>query len=137
MRYIDTNVILRFLTDKKPDEKLINFFKRVKSGKEEVKCIDMVFFQTIFVLNSFYKIEKKEIIKAMRKLLGFKGLKIKDKQTVDRALDFWEKHPDDIIDCYIVACMEKDGESEIYSFDKKIDRLSVKRVDPRTTIANP
>ncbi len=90
----------------------------------------MVFFQTIFVLNSFYKIEKKKVVKVIRKLLGFKGLKIKDKQTVDRALDFWEKHPDDIIDCYIVACMEKDGESEIYSFDKKIDRLGVRRVSP-------
>ncbi len=136
MRYIDTNVILRFLTNENPDEKLINFFKRLKSGETEVKCIDMVFFQTIFVLNSFYKIEKKEIIKAMRKLLGFKGLKIKDKQTVDRALDFWEKHTDDIIDCYIAACMEKEGESEIYNLDKKIDRLGVKRVDPRTTISN-
>ena len=130
MRYVDTNVILRFLTDKRPDKKLIDFFKKIESDEEKVKCIDMVFFQVIFVLRSFYKIEKKEIIKEMRKLLNFKGLKMKDKQTIERTLDFWEKHPDDIVDCYIVSCMEKDGESEIYSFDKKIDRLGVRRLSP-------
>lgn len=130
MRYVDTNVILRFLTDKRPDKKLIDFFKKIESDEEKVKCIDMVFFQVIFVLRSFYKIEKKEIIKEMRKLLSFKGLKMKDKQTIERTLDFWEKHPDDIVDCYIVSCMEKDGENEIYSFDKKIDRLGVRRLSP-------
>ena len=130
MRYVDTNVILRLLTDKRPDKKLIDFFKKIESDEEKVKCIDMVFFQVIFVLRSFYKIEKKEIIKEMRKLLSFKGLKMKDKQTIERTLDFWEKHPDDIVDCYIVSCMEKDGENEIYSFDKKIDRLGVRRLSP-------
>ena len=130
MRYVDTNVILRFLTDKRPDKKLIDFFKKIESDEEKVKCIDMVFFQVIFVLRSFYKIEKKEIIKEMRKLLNLKGLKMKDKQTIERTLDFWEKHPDDIVDCYIVSCMEKDGENEIYSFDKKIDRLGVRRLSP-------
>jgi len=61
----------------------------------------------IFVLKSFYKVEKKEITKEMRKLLGFRGLKMKDKQTIERTFDLWEEHPDDIIDCYIVACMKK------------------------------
>jgi len=127
MRYIDTNVILRFLTDKNPNKELIDFFKRIKSGEEEVKCIDMVFFQVIFVLKSFYKVKKEEIISVMRELLGFKGLKMKDKQTLERTMELWGKHPDDIVDCYIVACMEKDGENEIYSFDEKIDKLGVKR----------
>ncbi len=130
MRYIDTNVILRFLTNKSSNKKLIDFFKKIEKGEEEVKCIDMVFFQTIFVLKSFYKIEKEEIIDAMRNLLTFKGLRMKDKQTIERTLDLWERHPDDIIDCYIVACMEKDGESEIYSFDKKIERLGIRRINP-------
>jgi len=130
MRYIDTNVILRFLIDGNQNKKLIDFFKKIESGEKEIRCIDMVFFQVIFVLKSFYKIEKKEIIKEMRKLLCFKGLKMKDKQTIERTIDLWEKHPDDIIDCYIVACMEKDGTSEIYSFDRKIERLGVKRVSP-------
>ncbi len=130
MRYIDTNVILRFLTDKNPNEKLIDLFTRIERGEEEVRCVDMVFFQVVFVLKSFYKIEKDEIIDTMRSLLTFKGLRMKDKQTIERTLDLWERHPDDIIDCYIVACMEKDGESEIYSFDKKIERLGIKRINP-------
>ncbi|WP_025209726.1 PIN domain-containing protein [Hippea sp. KM1] len=130
MRYIDTNVILRFLTDKNPNKRLVDLFARIERGEEEVRCIDMVFFQVVFVLKSFYKIEKGKIIDVMRKLLCFKGLKMKDKQTIERTLDLWEKHQDDIVDCYIVARMEEEGASEIYSFDRKIERLGVRRIDP-------
>ncbi len=38
MKYIDTNVILRFLTDKSRNEKLIDFFKKIESGKELIWC---------------------------------------------------------------------------------------------------
>ena len=102
----------------------------MERGEEEVRCIDMVFFQVVFVLKSSCKIENGEIIDAMRKLLGFKGLKMKDKQTIERTLDLWEKHQDDIVDCYVVARMEEEVASEIYSFDRKTDMLGVKRIDP-------
>jgi predicted nucleic-acid-binding protein len=130
MRYIDTNVILRFLVEKDGyTPELVSFFDSVAKGTIQVKCLDMVFFQVIFVLKSFYKVEKRKIINAMKRLLLFKGLKFKDKRLLERTLDLWEHHSDDIIDCYIVANMEKDKEKEIYSFDKKIGRLGVKTLD--------
>ncbi len=128
MRYIDTNIILRFFTEEKPSKKLIDFFERLQKGEERVKCLDMVFFQVIFVLKSYYKAEKCEIVKGMKELLYFKGLRVRDRQTLERTLELWETHPDDIIDCYIVANMEKEDEREIYSFDKKISRLGVKPI---------
>ena len=127
MRYIDTNIILRFLTeDKTSIPNLVNFFNKLKIGEVEVRCLDIVFFQTIFVLKSFYKVGKEEIIPVMKTLLAFKGLKFKDGKILERTLELWERHPDDIIDCYIVSNMEKEGEKEIYSFDRKIEGLGVK-----------
>jgi predicted nucleic-acid-binding protein len=36
----------------------------------------------------------------------------------------------DIIDCYIAARMEKTGEKEIISYDKKINKLWLKIIEP-------
>jgi predicted nucleic acid-binding protein len=50
--------------------------------------------------------------------------------VLERTLELWEKHSDDIIDCYIVANMELENETELYSFDKKISKLGIKCVSP-------
>lgn len=130
MRYIDTNVFLRFLTEEKENlsKELLDFFKNLQEGNAKAKCLDVVFFQTIFVLKSFYRVEKNRIIETMNNILSLDGLHIKNKRVLERTLELWEKHPDDIIDCYIVANMEQDGENELYTFDKKIKELGVKTI---------
>ena len=49
---------------------------------------------------------------------------------LEKTLELWEKHSDDIIDCYIVANMELENETELYSFDKKISKLGIKSLSP-------
>jgi len=130
MRYIDTNVVLRFLTEEKenlPNE-LLDFFKNLQNGNVKTKCLDIVFFQIIFVLKSFYKVEKNRIIEIMDHILSLDGLYIKNKRILERTLELWKRHPDDIIDCHIVANMEQDGENELYTFDKKIKKLGIKTI---------
>jgi predicted nucleic-acid-binding protein len=83
MRYIDTNVFLRFLTEdrnKIPDG-LLDFFKSLKEGNIKVKLLDLVFFQVIFVLKSFYKVEKDRIIEVMREILSFDGICARNKKV--------------------------------------------------------
>ena len=125
-----------FLVEAKENlpERLLTFFERLEKGELKVKCLDLVIFQTIFVLRSFYKIEKKEILEVMRKILSLNGLYIKNRKIIERTLDLWETHSDDIIDCYIVANMENDDERELYSFDKKIKRLGIKVVRDFTIV---
>jgi predicted nucleic-acid-binding protein len=132
MRNIDTNVFLRFLTtDKeKMPKSLLTFFSKLENGETKVFCLDLVFFQVIFVLKSFYKVEKEEIINKMLNLLSFDGLYMKDKRVIERTLEMWRNHPGDIIDCYIAANMEKSGEKEIVSYDKKIEKLGLQRIEP-------
>jgi predicted nucleic-acid-binding protein len=132
MRNIDSNVFLRFLTtDKeKMPKSLLNFFSKLENGETKVFCLDLVFFQVIFVLKSLYKVEKEEIINKMLNLLSFDGLYMKDKRVIERTLEMWRNHPGDIIDCYIAANMEKSGEKEIVSYDKKIEKLGLQRIEP-------
>jgi len=130
MRYIDTNVVLRFLTKEKENlpNRLLDFFKNLQNGNVKTKCLDIVFFQIIFVLKSFYKVEKNRIIEIMEHMISLDGLYIKNKRILERTLELWKRHPDDIIDCYIVANMEQDGENELYTFDKKIEKLGIKTI---------
>ena len=65
----------------------------------------------------------------MKSILSLDGLYMQNKKIIERTIDLWENHPDDIIDCYIVANMENDGETQLYTFDKKIKNLGVKIVE--------
>jgi predicted nucleic-acid-binding protein len=132
MRNIDTNVFLRFLVADRddPPKGLLEFFSKLQKGEIELICLDLVFFQAIFVLKSFYHVERGEIINRMLELLSFDGLFMKDKRVIERTLEMWKDFSGDIVDCYIAATMEKSGEKEILSYDKKIERLGIKRVRP-------
>jgi len=82
------------------------------------------------VLKSYYQVEKEEIISKMLDLVSFDGLYMKDKRVIERTLEVWKDYSGDIIDCYIAANMEKLGGKEIVSYDKKIEKLRIKRIEP-------
>ena len=48
------------------------------------------------------------------------------------ALDFWAQQPRlDFADCYHLALAEELGMTQVYSFDKKMDRYAgVERIEP-------
>ncbi len=133
MKFIDTNVFLRFLIGDVRGEKekrLLKLFSEMQTGDIKVFCLDIVFLQVIFVLKSYYGVNKEEIIEKMLDLLSFEGLIVKDKYVLERTLEMWRKHSGDIVDCYITASMEKAGEKTLISYDKRIERLGVKRTEP-------
>ena len=77
---IDTNVLIRFLTnDRKPKYKtLYAFFNSLEKGEIKAELKLIVLFQTIFVLKSYYEVPKNRIAKALIAILKFKGIRIKE-----------------------------------------------------------
>ena len=132
MKLIDTNVILRFLLDDKSDKYsgLYDFFSKIESGEEKLECKPLIFFQAVFVLKSFYKIEKAKICEMMLTLLDFKGFHVEKKSVIQSTLELWEANNTEIIDCYLISCMEEKGEKFLYSYDKGFDKFGVKRIEP-------
>jgi predicted nucleic-acid-binding protein len=94
----------------------------------ELKLI--VLFQVIFVLKSFYKVPKEEIVSGLTELLRYKGITVKEKKTIQRTLELWREKNVEIVDCYLLACLEKDGQSIIYSYDRDFDKFQVNRKEP-------
>jgi len=132
MNQIDTNVIVRFLTaDDNPKFKgVYQLFKRLESNQERVEIKPLVFFQTIFVLKSFYKVEKEKIAYLMGLILELPGIFMEKKAVYRRTIEIFGKENLDVVDCYLLACAENDQDAILYSYDKNFDRYGIRRIEP-------
>ena len=129
---LDTNVIIRFLTsDKSPKYKtLYSFFESLEQGKMRVELKLIVLFQAIFVLKSYYQIPEGQIAERMLELIEHKGIAIKEKKIVRRTLELWRENNLEIVDCYLIACLEGDTQNLLYSYDRDFDKFNIARKEP-------
>jgi predicted nucleic acid-binding protein len=75
-------------------------------------------------------VPKENISTSLLSLLKFKGIKIKDKKIVMRTLELWHTNNIEIVDCYLIACLENDEQSVIYSYDHDFDKHPIRREEP-------
>ena len=129
---IDTNVIVRFLIgDKDTKYKgLYEFFGSLEKGTIKVELKLIVLFQVLFVLRSFYKVHKKDIAGALLDLLKFKGIAIREKKIVRQMLELWCDASLEIVDCYLIASLQKNPGTILYSYDHDFDRFNINRIEP-------
>ncbi len=129
---LDTNVLIRFLTHDKETKykKLYAFFESLELGEMRIELKLIVLFQVIFVLNSFYRVPKEQIVDGLMHLLKYKGITIKEKKIVQQALELWREENVEIVDCYILACLEKDTQNILYSYDRDFDKFEINRKEP-------
>ena len=129
---LDTNFLIRFLTGDKNKKyrSLYSFFESLERGEMRVELKLIVLFQVIYVLKSFYKVPKKEIVGGLTDLIKYKGITIKETKIVQQALNLWCEKNVEIVDCYLIACLEKDAQSIIYSYDRDFDKFKVNRKEP-------
>jgi len=129
---LDTNVLIRFLTaDEIPKYKtLYAFFQSLEQGQMRVELKLIILFQVIFVLKGFYKVPKKQIVDGMKNILNFRGIHIKEKKVVLRTLKLWLNYNVEIVDCYLVACLEGDTQNLLYSYDRDFDKFKINRKEP-------
>jgi len=129
---LDTNVLLRFLTSDKSKKykRLYEFFESLERGGMRVELKLIVLFQVIFVLKSFYNVPKGDIASGIQNILKYKGISIKEKKIVQRTLELWSKKNVEIVDCYLIACLEKDSQNLLYSYDRDFDKFEVNRKEP-------
>jgi predicted nucleic acid-binding protein len=136
MRFLDTNVILRYLTGDDPVKAAACFdlFQRLQRGTETVTTCEAIITEVVYVLSSraHYDLSRVDIRARLTPLLRVRGLRIPNKQLYLRALDVYANHPGlDFEDALAVAYMERDGVAELYSYDRGFDRVpGVQRLEP-------
>lgn len=129
---LDTNVIIRFLTSDKSTghRSLYSFFERLERGEMRVELKLIVLFQVVFVLKSFYRVPKEHIVSGMIGMLEYKGISIKEKKIVRRTLELWCENKLEIVDCYLIACLEGSPQNTLYSYDRDFDKFDIARKEP-------
>ena len=137
MRFLDTNVVLRYLTGDDPAkaQACYELFQRVQRGDEELFTTESVAAEVAYVLSSPrgpYRLGHAEIASRLHPILALRGVRMPRKQVCLRALDFFARHDAlDIEDALALAHMERLGITEIVSYDRDFDDApGVTRTEP-------
>jgi predicted nucleic-acid-binding protein len=120
---LDTNFILRYLVadNKASYEKTKVVFEEIRCGKCHAKIEQCVFTEVIFVLSSFYKVPREEIVKVLKDLLSYKGMQT-EVEVYSTALDIYLKHNLHIVDSIIATKALAIG-AKLMTFDVKLQEV--------------
>lgn len=117
---IDTNILVRFLTqdDKEQCRKIDHLFQKCKKSGEIIYVSDLVIIETVWVLESAYKLKKAEVIAAVEKVLLAAFLDFEDLSLLLRTQELYLAGKADLSDYYIQCKAQKAGCTQLLSFDK-------------------
>lgn len=101
------------------------------AGGERLLLADLVVAECVYVLESFYEIERARVATLMRAAIALPSVAVIDAPVLLRALEVYELERLDFAEAYLVANAESTGVKTILSFDRAIDRVkTVARVEP-------
>ena len=133
MRFVDTNVFLRFLVNDDPEKAAAceMLFRRAVTGEESLFTTDMVMAEIVWVLESYYELSKSDVREKIEKILNTKNLECPNREIIITALAAYEEKNIDYIDAYNASILKMKGIDEVYSYDRHYDRINwIKRIEP-------
>lgn len=118
---IDTNLLVRYLTEDDPSK--ANDVKRLllKATQGELTLLipSVVIAELVWVLQSFYKLDRGEIVPLLNAMLRTRGVEVSDKAVVSDAIEMYGAATLDFIDAWIAAFAKAADVRAIYTFDRK------------------
>jgi predicted nucleic-acid-binding protein len=127
--FLDTNVLIRHLTGDPPAQarRATAFLGRA----DELLLPDLIVAEVVYVLESFYEVERQRVADLVRAIIAFRAILVADEPLLLRALEVYEVERIDFAEAYLVASAEASGVEAIASFDRAIDRVTtVRRIEP-------
>jgi uncharacterized protein len=123
---IDTNVILRFLIGDDPPKaaRATALMSRVERNQEVVEISDEVLTETVWTLESFYRVPRSEAAQNLAALLNLSGVRMDKRDVLLQALQNYASSSADFVDCLLAARSQR-RKIPVYTFDesdfKKLD----------------
>lgn len=120
---LDTNVVIRFLTEDDPAQRRAALKFGAGLGKEYNAFLPLVaILELDWALRSKLGFAKVDVIKAMSKLLNTRGLTIENHSLVVKVVHLMEKNNADFADAMIACRSIEEGCESIKTFDIKAVR---------------
>jgi len=88
--FVDTNVIIRHLTGDPPD--LAARATAFLAEADELLLSDLIVAETVYVLESFYEVDRTEVTRLARSVIGFPAMRTLDPALLLRSLEVYENY---------------------------------------------
>lgn len=134
MRFLDTNILLRYFTGDNLEmaEAARHLLAKVERGEEKVVTSPLVVFETVFTLQRTYGVSRERIGAMVSAIISLPGIRFAEKQLCLEALDVFVQHRISFADAYTVAHMKVRGITVINSWDSDFDKVEgVIRIAPK------
>ena len=119
--FVDTNVILRYLTNDVPEQAntVEALLRRATAGELTLVTNALIVAEIVWTLQSFYRLEREQIQTAVLAILNTPGLEIVDGDLILKATIWHAERNVDWIDAYSAAWMVSQSIDTAYTFDRK------------------
>lgn len=124
MKAVDTNILLRYFLndDEKQNAKVKNLFVENRQNGTCLFVPSLVILELDWVLASFYKMPRDEIIELLLSVVNFDILKVEHEQAIKMALTFAQNNSYDLSDLLIGAIAKANDCTTTLTFDKKASK---------------
>jgi predicted nucleic acid-binding protein len=103
----------------------------IERGHQVTITSPMVIFETIFTLQTHYRVGREQIRALLTPIINLDSLELDDKPTYLHALDIYVDVNVSFADAYNAAFMMARGSSEMYTWDRGINRIDgIRQVEP-------
>ncbi|MBQ4331279.1 MAG: PIN domain-containing protein [Spirochaetaceae bacterium] len=116
MKYVDTNILLRFIID--DNKELADIAENILKS-DECHLLPEVIPEIIYVLRSVYKYRREDIAQAIQRLLPL--VVAKEQLLTNLALTYFAQFNLDYVDCILLARNKLYGR-EVVTFDKELEK---------------
>jgi predicted nucleic-acid-binding protein len=124
MRGLDTNVMVRFVTDDDPAQTAVvkALFEQAEEAREQLFVSSIALCELVWTLRSRpYLLPRAEIATVLQRMLGTHLFEIQDRDLVRQALGDYRQGRADFAD-YLLGCLNRRGGCvETLTFDRKLD----------------
>ena len=136
MEYLDTNVIIRFLTKDNPEQaaRAGQVFREIDAGTRTVTTTEGVLVETVQVLSSkkLYALPREDIRRHLVNVLTLRGVKLPKRRIYLEALELYVRYPHlSFVDALAAIHTGYSHLEAVLSFDQGFDRVpGVTRHEP-------
>ena len=125
MKALDTNVLVRFLVkdDERQSEIVYRVFRQAEMDNNTFFVPLLVILETLWVLESVYKLARNDILDSMNEVLLMPILKFEAQATIQRFIILARESKVDLSDILIACAAKLSGCESVLTFDKKASKF--------------
>jgi len=132
--FLDTNILIEYLVGAEPEKRARSeaLLACVQTGELSVSIAATVILEACWVLTQRYELPRRVIRDSLTAIIQLPGLSLEHRDVILESLDLWvRQNPLSFADCYHLLYARHLGLTQIYTFDRKMNRLpGVARVEP-------